>query len=544
MAFKIQLLSDVSGFLRGTGDVEKALDDVADSLDDLARDTKQNADKAADALEREFSDAMREVRKDTKKASKDMGDDLKHGAREAGEGFDDLKEEANDSAREAAASFSGEFDDVADYVQEVLAQALSGFGPIGAAAGIAAAAGIGFLVSSLQDAADKAKETQEGVADLAAELYDVNGNPAAIDYLSRIQELVGSIVDTKEWYEFWQPKNITWIEQQDKLWQNSNITLQERATLLRAQAGDINAVQDAQAILNAEIEREQGNARTWVDQYGAMHRESTQREKDLLAQRDAVAAQNSSWAEAKRQQEAVAEATRKSTEANNEFKDSLKDNASVLDEGLDKFRDKAKNIDFDKILKEQANRRKQNKVIIKFDAEAELSDAAKANFRKFSPEEQFELASAWNKGGKSRKKVKMVLEGDVSWDKTKVPDPQPINQPVQVDPNVKGAEEARNNAQSQMAANPVIIQSRVDPPTLPPTPATEPVVYRTKLDSSALPGDVTSARNKAQNTASAKKIEYRTRLNSNGLQAAVNRAAASIHQPTIYVKVKAKKEVE
>ena len=544
MAFKIQLLSDVAGFIRGADDVTKALDDVADSLDDLARDTKQNAGQAADVLEREFSDAMREVRKDTKDTSRKMGHDLKDGTKEAGEGFDDLKDEANQSAKEAAASFSGEFDDVADYIQEVLAQALAGFGPVGAAAGLAAAAGIGFLVSSLQDAAEKAEEAQEGVADLASELYDVKGNPAAIDYLSRMQELVGSIVDKKEWYEFWQPKNITWIEQQDKLWAHSNITLEERAALLRAQSGDIAAVQRAQAILNAEIERESANARTWVDQYGAMHTESTQREKDLIAQRDAVAAQNSQWAEAKRQYEAVAQAQAKATEANNEFKDSLKENASVLDEGLDKFRNKAKKIDFDKILKEQTNRRKQNKVIIKFDAEAELSDAAKANFRKFSPEEQFELASAWNKGGKSRKKVKMVLEGDVSWDKTKVPDPAPINQPVQVDPNVKGTEEARNNAQAAMAANPIVIQSRVEQPAMPAIPATEPIVYRTKLDSSALPGDVTSARSKAQSTASAKKIEYRTRLNSDGLQAAVNRAAASIHQPTIYVKVKAKKEVE
>lgn len=543
MAFKLSLVADVRQWLKGTQDVEKSIDDIADSLDDLAKETKADSDKAADTLARDFKNAFDKVKTESKQTGKKLGDNMKHGTKEAGEGFDDLKDEANQSAKEAAASFSGEFEDVSDYIQEVLAQALAGFGPVGAAAGLAAAAGIGFLVSSLQDAADKAKEAQEGVTDLAAELYDVGGNPAAIDYLSRIQELVGSIVDTKEWYEFWQPKNITWIEQQDKLWAHTNITIEERATLLRAQAGDINAVRDAQAILNAEIEREQGNNRTWIDQYGTMHTEATQRYQDLLAQRDAISKQADGWKEAQRQAEAVSQAQAKAAQANEEFTESLRNNASVLDEGLDKFRDKAKKLDFDKILREQANRRKANKVIIKFDAEAELSDKAKANFRKFSPEEQLELATAYNKGGKSRKKVKMILEGDVSWEKTKVPEPAPINQPVQVDPNVKGTEEARNNAQAAMAANPVVIQSRVDPPAMPAIPATEPVVYKTKVDDSALPGMVSQARNKGQRTADSKKIEYKTKLNTDGLQAAVNRAAANIRTPTIYVNVKARKEV-
>ena len=104
MAFKIQLLADVASVVRGLGDVDKAMEDTAGALDDLARETKQNADKAGDSLEREFSDAFKSVRKDAKKASRDMGADIKDGTRKAGEGFDDLKDEANQSAKEAAAS--------------------------------------------------------------------------------------------------------------------------------------------------------------------------------------------------------------------------------------------------------------------------------------------------------------------------------------------------------------------------------------------------------------------------------------------------------
>lgn len=544
MAFKIQLLSDVAGFIRGTDDVTKALDDVADSLDDLARDTKQNADKAADSLEREFSDAMREVRKETKDTSRKMGDDLKHGTKEAGEGFDDLKDEARDSAKEAAASFSGEFDDVADYVQEVLAQALSGFGPIGAAAGLAAAAGIGFLVSSLQDAAEKAEEAQEDVKGLAAELYDVKGNPAAIDYLTRMQELVGSIVDNKEWYEFWQPKNITWIEQQDKLWANSNITLEERAQLLRAQAGDVNSTQRALATLNAEIEREQSLGRTWVDQYGVLHTESTQREKDLLAQRDAVAQNNSKMAEAQRQADAVAQAEQRASDSAQQFTEALKDNASVLDDHADKIL-KGGKINFAEWAKQQKAAAKQNKIILEFDAEAKLSAEARENFRSLPTETQSMIAAEYAKGGKKKRlQIETMLENEVEVKNKDVKvEPVEANVKVTAKPDVDMSA-ARANAQAQADQMNITIKSTVAPPTLPAIAAPEPVVYHTRLDSTALPGDVNNARAKAQTAASSKKIEYKTKLNSSGLQAEVNRAAAAIRPPVIYARVKAKKEVE
>ena len=39
------------------------------------------------------------------------------------------------------------------------------------------------------------------------------------------------------------------------------------------------------------------------------------------------------------------------------------------------------------------------------------------------------------------------------------------------------------------------------------------------------------------------RIEFKTKINDDGLQAAVNRAAAGIRPPTIWVNVKAKKDV-
>ncbi|MFT4296530.1 MAG: hypothetical protein QM582_14070 [Micropruina sp.] len=548
-------MSDVRQFLKGTADVEKALDDVAGSLDDLARETAKDADKAGDAIERSFSDALKEVRQETKKTARDMGDDLKRGTKDAGEGFDDLKDEAKDSAKEAAASFSGEFEDVADYVQEVLAQALQGFGPIGAAAGIAAAAGIGILVANLQDSAEKAKEAQEAVADLAGQLYDVKGDPRALDYLSRMQELVGSIVDEKSWYEFWQPKNVTWIEQQDKLWANSNTTMEQRNAILRAQAGDTASAEAALNAYNQAIEAEQRNTRTWVDQYGVLHRETSQRAKDLTAERDQLQQTTGAMAEAKRQYEAVAAADQKraqaieaARESDENFAASLRDNGTVLDGFADKIV-KGGKIVYSAWTKLRRQMRSDNKIIMDVDADPRLSSAARENFRNLPREVQVAIAREFKKGGKADDKVIAELNADAKVNVGKVEPSAPIdplNVPTKADANVAGVGEARANAQAQAADSPIKFRSVIEPPALPKLPATKPLEWSTKVDPAGAVKGAQTAADAAQKVANSErnKIEYRTKVNTDGLQAAVNRAAARITAPTIYARVKAKKDVE
>ncbi len=506
MAFKLSLVADVRGWLKGTADVQQSLDDVADGLDDLARDTKANADQAADDLERSFSDAFDKVKRETKTTSKKLGDDLKDGTREAGEGFYDLKDEANQSAKEAAASFSGEFEDVADYIQEVLAQALSGFGPVGAAAGLAAAAGIGILVAGLQESAEKAEEAQQKVADLAAELADVKGNPALIDHLSRMQELVGSIVDKKEWFEFWQPKNITWIEQQDRLWRDSNITLAQRNDLLRAQVGDTESTQRALATLNAEIEREQRNATSWTDTYGVLHHEASQREQDLTKERDALQQTSQAADEARRQYEAVAAADRKraqaiqaAQESDERFAESLRDNGTVLDDFAAKIV-KGGKIVYSEWTKLREKMRSDNKIIMDVDADPRLSPAAKENFRNLPRDVQTAIAKEFKRGGKHDDKVIKELNADAKVKVGKIDVQTPNVKPVEIPTTVadagavKGAQEAADTAQR--------------------------------------------VANREHN-----KIEFKTKVDDDGLQAAVNRAAAAIRPPTVWVNVKAKKEV-
>lgn len=151
----LNVLGNFRDFIRGTENAEEALDDVADSLDDMARD----GDKAAEKLERSFRDLAEQA----KDSGKDAGRDFEKGM---SKGLQEVKEEAHQSGREAAASFSGEFEDVTDYVQEVVAQ---GLGP----AGIAGAALIGAITAVATAAVDewnqKIDEIKQATADMWAE---------------------------------------------------------------------------------------------------------------------------------------------------------------------------------------------------------------------------------------------------------------------------------------------------------------------------------------------------------------------------------------
>ncbi|MFT3862039.1 hypothetical protein [Micropruina sp.] len=509
MAFKISLLSDVRGFLKGTDDVGKALDDVADSLDDLARDTKQNADEAGRQLERGFSDAFDKVRREGKDASRRMGDDLKDGAKEAGEGFNELGDEAKDSAKEAAASFSGEFSDVADYIQEVLAQALQGFGPVGAAAGIAAAAGVGILISSLQQAAEDAETAKQTVLDLADQLADVKGNPAALAWADLLRGKLQEIVNTKEWYEFWQDTPKTRLEEWGTAAKKYGVDM---ADVMRAQAGDAEALGRVTDQLNRQQADLNNQYLDSADIYGNYNEQLRSAASEVGAFRYQVTAGASDLEKATEWNKAYTEAmrdipsaTERAAEASATFTDSLNDHLTVADEGLDKFVHKGK-LSLDEWASELRRRAKETKAVQDFTVNLtpKLSPEAAARFAELPFETQAKIADAFKSGGKkARQKIVQNLEAEAkvtkvdinTGDAQKYADSKPIEIPTTVANTgaLKGAQEAADAAQK--------------------------VADRTN-----------------------NRIEYHTRIDTGELQRQVDRAAASIRPPTITIKTRVQKE--
>lgn len=263
---KIDFISDVGKFLSGTKDIESALDKVSDALDDVAKDAddagkklgdgiSDGADKAADSakdldkgfkdsldtvkdeaqdagrklgseledgskdasdagdkMERKFRDSFDAVKTDSKATGDRVGTDIKDGFRKAEDAADEFKDEAQQTSREAAASFTGDFEDVADAIQETLANAFVGFGPAGAVAGMAAAAGVGILIATLQNSSEKAAEAKDRIIDLANEIREVGGDVEDVDWGAIFQDFANQIADAKSWFEPWQDASRTNVE--------------------------------------------------------------------------------------------------------------------------------------------------------------------------------------------------------------------------------------------------------------------------------------------------------------------------------------------
>lgn len=147
--------------LDNLGDMGKrALDKLDDSTDSARKSLGHYADDARDVA-RKIGRAFGDISDASRKSARKIDDDLDDAKR----GLDEFKDEAHSSGREAAASFGGGFDDITDFVQETAANAFSGFGPIGAIAGTAAAVGIGIIGKAFGDAKERSEEARESVTE-------------------------------------------------------------------------------------------------------------------------------------------------------------------------------------------------------------------------------------------------------------------------------------------------------------------------------------------------------------------------------------------
>lgn len=218
------------GIIKPVKDAVKALDDLGDSkgpdqLEDGLRDAQQATAKlkketkeTADSIEKEFRDSYRK----TKTASSDSTDSAREGLR-------DFRDESASTAREAAASFNGSAEDIASSFQEVAANALAGFGPIGAAAGLALAAGIGIATTEGQEAADAINDAKDSVGELALEIVDAGGDIDKVDLGAKIREWGVEIADSREWFEIWQDSAVSNIEAAKKSADQFGVSWQDMA---------------------------------------------------------------------------------------------------------------------------------------------------------------------------------------------------------------------------------------------------------------------------------------------------------------------------
>jgi hypothetical protein len=223
VAIKIDFLSNTRAVTRDVQDVGEAFDKVADSLDDVARDGVRSGDKLGDSfkdvareaersgekvgdaykdgaregeqsaerLERAFKDASDATAKAAADGGRELGQSTRRGVDDAKEGLGEFRDEANSTAKESAASFDGSAESIGDAFQEIAANAFAGFGPAGAVAGLAAAAGLGLVFAQVEKNEERTEALREKVAELAAEYIDAgkDGGSSMTAVAERIRDM-------------------------------------------------------------------------------------------------------------------------------------------------------------------------------------------------------------------------------------------------------------------------------------------------------------------------------------------------------------------
>lgn len=270
---RIPFLADVAAFLRGTDNVQDALEDVGGSLDDLARDAQKTGretgdelaqgvdrgtEKAADAvddLEQSFRDMARDAARHAKDAGDDVGRNVKAGYRDAeqaaerfgdtakretgraAETTEEFRDEARSNFSEVTSSFQGDMTSAVDLVQGTLG-GLAGSIPGGvglAMGGLAVAAGT--FAALWQEAAEA---TKARLGDMYDDMVE-SGN----DFLSEslIQQEVRKIMLNED-------ERVTDYAAALDIAGKSGLDL---AVVLRGLAGDQDANRVTQEALNAAL---------------------------------------------------------------------------------------------------------------------------------------------------------------------------------------------------------------------------------------------------------------------------------------------------
>lgn len=212
MALRLDILANTREFVSEMKKAGASAEDVEDALDEL----KRQGVKDLDTLEK----SVRDVGKDAKRA----GDDIKTGV---GDGLKDVKGEAESTAKEAAASFDGSAESIADAFQEVAANAFAGFGPAGAVAGLAAAAGIGLAVAGFTANEEAVQASKERVAEWADAYIEAGGRALTAGVqAARFQDIITD------------PEQFQKAEDNAKTW---GVTVE---TAIAAMAGNEGAVAD------------------------------------------------------------------------------------------------------------------------------------------------------------------------------------------------------------------------------------------------------------------------------------------------------------
>lgn len=250
MAIKIDIVADVKDVIKGTDKIGDALESLSDDLKDVGKDGEKIDDKV--------SDAFKSMGKEANSAGDKIGKSIKDGTDKAGEGLDNLKSESASTAAESAASFDGSAESIVGSFQEIAANAFSGFGPAGAAAGLAMAIGVGMAVTAFQEGAEKANAMKEKAVAMVDTIAEAGGDLSKMDLSDTIREWGREVLEDN-WITVWADEASTKFQETAKDAKEYGVSSRDAIRAAAGSAADSRKFLDATADdwqrLTKEIDR-------------------------------------------------------------------------------------------------------------------------------------------------------------------------------------------------------------------------------------------------------------------------------------------------
>ncbi len=198
--YRMEIAGDAGKFIKASGDVEAALGDIADSLDDAAKDSEKlsrETEKAFDDMARDAKDAGRKIEDELSEATTDAGREAKDMENKFSDSFDkirkksqetqddvadhskrmgDVQEEVTSEMAQNFGSTMASFDGSAQSMVQIIADSFGGLagsmavgGPIGSLF-LGAAAGLTAMWA--QDWFDKSDKVEERTAQMYQQMLD------------------------------------------------------------------------------------------------------------------------------------------------------------------------------------------------------------------------------------------------------------------------------------------------------------------------------------------------------------------------------------
>jgi hypothetical protein len=293
VGIKVPFVADVSGFLRGTADMEDALEDVADSLDDLARtDSRavegdlQNVgaaaeragedvedlgkrfidlsrvdtsgveaevkeigtagDAAAEKLETSFKSAFDTLKAEGRTASQRTKADLQDTGTAGSATMQEFKQEAKQNVSETISSFNGSASSAVDAIQGTLGGLVSALGPAGIVGVAAAGIGIGLARSMF----GKSQEAAEAFRSRVLDIFDELRESGDITPEFKSDTLAGIISDAEQLSKAFDVDNVK--DFQDVL-NDTGLSVGQLQTYFSGLTGDASELERAQSLLEQQV---------------------------------------------------------------------------------------------------------------------------------------------------------------------------------------------------------------------------------------------------------------------------------------------------